>query len=837
MSAILVAGPAAGGRAHGQAADSVEIMPGAHYRAAGLERTLLGDNWRKLWTTPVRVPVLDLSTFAGGLEPIEAGGGRMTRTLHLQGADGRRYIFRSLDKYVEQALPPDLQRTLAHDVFQDHMSALLPTGALMVPPLLAASGVLHVTPVLYVMPADPRLGEHGEVFAGMAGAIEVRADEGADGAPGFAGSSRVVGTDRLVERLDEDPAQRVEEREYLAARLVDFLIGDTDRGSDQWRWAGMETAGGGLRFRPVPRDRDFAFFRSDGRLSAVARRLFPKLVRFGPELPSTRALTFSSIHRDRQFLSGLSRTEWDSVTLAVQRALTDAVLDSAIAALPPAHRAMAERELRVALRARRDALHGASARFYEYVAREVDIRATSEADTALVQVLDDGRVRVLVSGRSAAQPRFERVFDPRDTREVRLYLLDGNDRVVVQGGGRTAITLHVVGGGGDDELTDATSPGPTRVHFHDAEGSNTVTGHRGTRIDRRAFVLPESDTGWAARRVARARFRDWGGGTSIRPRVDIEEGAGLVLGTQVALTRRGFRRVPHAYRLWVAADYATGSGGFAVGLGADRTWTNSPWSASVSVTGSQFDSFRFAGLGNDAPAPPRLPGSSHGRVRQDAVAVEPAVHFARGATELSLGLRARYLDPRPAPGTVLATQAPYGATAFGTAGPWADAVLHGRRHTLRGGAWLVPGVWDAPGVSAGVTADAGAEVPLPRGPALALRAGGRRAWGEFAIQDAAYIGGRSTLRGYRHQRFAGDAAAFGGAELRAPVARTRILVRGTLGVFAFADAGRVYVNGASPGGWHTGHGAGLSFTSLGMTARASWARGEGDRVYLEFGSR
>ena len=57
-------------------ADSVTVQAGARYGAGSIEQMLLGTDYRQLWTAPVRVPVLDPDTFAGGLTPLERGGGR-----------------------------------------------------------------------------------------------------------------------------------------------------------------------------------------------------------------------------------------------------------------------------------------------------------------------------------------------------------------------------------------------------------------------------------------------------------------------------------------------------------------------------------------------------------------------------------------------------------------------------------------------------------------------------------------------------------------------------------------------------------------------------------------
>lgn len=841
-SVLLLGCLAAAGTAPAAAqADSVLVPPGPHYAAGPVHRWLLGTGYRHLWTIPIRVEVLDLARFAGGLTPLERGGGNQTRTLHMEGADGRRYIFRSVEKFVEQVLPPDLRRTFVHDLFQDHISALHPSGALAVPPLLEAAGVLHVEPRLVVMPDDPRLGEFRAEFRGMLGQIEERPNEGPDDTPGFAGSSRVVGMERLLERVDEDPEQVVASREYLAARLIDFLIGDTDRGSDQWRWAGVDRPEGGLLFRPIPRDRDWAYIRSDAQLSHLARMVFPKLVDFGPDYPSIGALTYASIHRDRHFLTDLPREVWDSVATALRERVTDEVIAEAVAGMPPEHEAREAERMTAALRARRDALPSIAARFYDRLAGEVDVRGTLEDDIAVTDIRDDGSVDVRVSSPGAA-PYFERRFQPGETREVRIYLLDGDDRALVRGAGPTPITVRLIGGAGDDALADSTSAGAGRIGLYDAEGENEITARAGTRVDLDPFEPPAVGGGWIETKVTRERFRDWGRRGSVRPTADYGEGAGVIVGARATRTRYGFRRFPYARQVWLEGLYALGSGGFGMEVGGHHTWESSPWSATVLARGEQFDALRFYGFGNDAPGPGAEPDHAEALVMQDRTLIRSALTLDLPAeSRVSVGLRARHVEPRPAPTSPLAAARAFGSADFGSVGTFVEAELDrtagegGPRggYALEGGATLHPPVWDAPGWFG--TAQAEARTYVTYGPTLALRAGSRHAWGAFPVQDAAFLGGKNTLRGFRYQRFAGDAAVYGSAELRAPVRRILLLVRGELGAFAFADAGRVFVDGASPGGWHTGYGGGLTFTSLGMTLSATYALGEEGRVYLDFG--
>ena len=91
-------------------ADSfVVIAPGPQYAKGALLRSIAGNHYRDLWTTRIRVPVLDLERFAGGLTPLKAHSGSQTRSLRFAGADGHEYQFRSVDKDPTASLAPELR--------------------------------------------------------------------------------------------------------------------------------------------------------------------------------------------------------------------------------------------------------------------------------------------------------------------------------------------------------------------------------------------------------------------------------------------------------------------------------------------------------------------------------------------------------------------------------------------------------------------------------------------------------------------------------------------------------------------------------------------------------
>jgi len=324
------------------------------YLASRFHRFWMGDGYRDLWATPVRAPLVDLGGYAGGLVPRKRGGGRQTRSLRLRGADGREYVFRSLDKDQALALPP-LRRLLVGRIRQDQVSALHPGAALLAAGLEDVVGVPNATPRLLLMPDAPRLGEFRSEFRGLPGTLQVRPGQG------FAGAQRLEDTDEFWAILRRAPRDRVDVRAYLTVRLMDVYLGDWDRHAGQLTWARTERGGVGT-WLPIPRDRDYAFADYGGVLPGLARRFDPKIVRFDTAYRDLRGLLVKSREMDEGLLCGLPASTWDSTATTMARALSDSAITAAMARMPREYVARSA-PLAATLRARRDRLPAVARRF------------------------------------------------------------------------------------------------------------------------------------------------------------------------------------------------------------------------------------------------------------------------------------------------------------------------------------------------------------------------------------------------------------------------------------------------------------------------------------------
>jgi hypothetical protein len=827
--------------------DTVTAKPRMSYPAGWFHRTFLGANNRALWDLSFSAPLLDLDLFAGGLTVTERGGGQQTASLGFLGADGQEYRFRSIDKDASRTLDPELRNTIAARVLQDQISALMPLASSVVWPLVNAAGVLQARPYLAVMPDDPRLGEFREEFSGLVGFVEVRPDEGPGESEGFAGSDRVVGSDRFFERIEERQDEIPDPVAFLRARSIDFLVGDWDRHPDQWRWASTPTPAGGRLWAPVARDRDWALARIGGFFPWIARFPFPQYVGFDRDYPSAFNLSWSGRALDRLILPALDWPGWEATITDVQGRLTDDVIGGAVATLPASYRELIGDDLTGALIHRRDGLLDLARDFYELLAEEVDVYASDDEDVAVVDLLHEDSLRVRLfpmdeDGGPSGAPFFDRTFRTADTREVRIFLLGDDDRAIVQGEANPGIKVRVVGGGSDDQLEDRSVGGGKRIYFYDHRGDNSFEPGEGTRVEEARYTEPEQSED------AIAPPRDWGRRWLPIPRLRIDSESGVIVGLSGVRTRYGFRQYPFLSRLELTGAIGSTTGGLF--LAADYDFPVYRQSIRGSVTGiwNGVEAVDFFGFGNETE---NVEDDDVYRARQAKGEVRATLDW-RPLPELVLAAGPLLELFRPAmdenEGTVVDDLMPYGYSDFNQVGAVWEAAWDRRDATVatrRGSLVRVQGrhflpVADVEESFSVLDAQAMAflSADLPGRPVLALRLGGTRTWGKVPFHHAAYIGGSPDVRGFRRNRFAGNSAVYGNGELRFFLRRFFILLPLDLGIHVLGDTGRVWFEGEDSDRWHSNWGGGVwsSVVSDAATVSLSVARStEATRFYFRYG--
>ena len=819
--------------------DTLVARPGVRYEAGPVHRFFFGSLHRPLWDIEFPVPVLDLDTVGGGLTLTELSGGKQTLGSRFDAANGLIYQFRSIVKDASRAIPGPLQSTPVDDVFQDQMAAQFPLGAMVVAHLLQSAGVLVAAPTPVIMPDDPRLGEHREILAGRMGWIEVRPNEREGDRPGFAGSSKITGTDELYEELRENPASYVNLEEFLRARLVDFMVGDWDRHQGQWRWASF-AEGERIRWDPIPRDRDWAFSKIDGFFTLLTAIYFPKYVGFSDQPPDVDRMAFSAQLMDRRLLTGLDREEFAAVAADLQSRLTNAALDSAVAVLPAPYRE-AGATLIAGLRTRRDALPETAMQYYARLSDQVDLYGTEGADQARFERIDDERVRVEIH--SGGHPVVKRTFVAGETREIRVYLTDGDDEAEFDGSGDWPIDVRVIGGDGDDRFVDRSDGAGLRVY--DDDGDNTVElGSAAFFEDREYNDLDKMEE--RPRPVVSWDWRDWGSVWVPRPEVRYQSDIGLFVGAGISRYGWGFRKVPYESRISLALltglRFGKSIGDLEIAAPLNERGmlgrVNAEWHTQTPV--------RFFGLGNQTE--PAASEEFNETIRSGVLVDVLLEHSPDSTLTLFAGPSFSAQGAVDREGTIFETMPVYGSLNFQQLGLRGGVRFDTRddaRKPSRGVDLDVdlrgfPEILDVADAFGGARARARAylSADLPLRPVLHLRAIGEKVVGTPPLAELAYLGGSGSLPGFERERFAGDGAVSGSALLRVRLGQVNLLTDLGVGLLGLASTGRVWLDGASPGGWHTAWGGGvwLDVVRLERAVSVTFADGgDGLQFYVDFG--
>jgi hypothetical protein len=466
----------------------------------------------------------------------------------------------------------------------------------------------------------------------------------------------------------------------------------------------------------------------------------------------------------------------------------------------------------------------------------------------------------------------DRRFLPGDTREIRLYLHDGDDSAIVRGTVPRSIPLWIVGEAGRNALVDSSRVGgrqrPTRMYdIGGAPAANVIVERGDVSIDRRntdavggkkadstgkkAGIdgekadgddqkdkkkgVYDADTAWNRRPVMKLDgydvppFRDRGG--SIRPTLTLSTGRGLGVMPTLEITRRkyGFRQYPYASKTELDIGYATALQGWEIELTTDNRIESSRMFFKTETGLTQVQTGHFGGFGNDVE---HVVDRGQLEVKQNQMHFQPAIGWALGlGTEFSMGPLVKFTTTDSLPDRFISEARPYGFRRFGQVGfgvrllheTTKKVVVHGGTAdellsedpktglTLDASAAVYPAVWNTKSTFGTLSAVATTFVtlPLPLSPVFAMRAGGQQNFGEAPYFESAFLGGRHSVRTLRRNDFAGDAMVYGTAELRIPIASFPLILPMNTGIFGFADAGRVYLDGKSPGGWHSGMGGGL----------------------------
>jgi len=795
--------------------DSAEAIGSGKFKAGGFRKMLIGKNYRNEWGEKIKVPVLNIGNYMGGLTPLRRGGGHQTKSLRLEDMKGNEWVLRGVEKTVtDAALPPDLRGTFVKDLVQDGVSASYPYAALSVPVLAEAAGVPHANPRLVFVPDDMRLEKYRLDFANTLCLLEERE-------PG--GFKKTVNTAELAKKLQDDNDHHVDQPAFLKARLLDMFMMDFDRHEDQWRW-GVVDEEKGNRYMALPRDRDQAFFINQGLVPWIASWpwVTPQVQGFRSKARNIKYYNFNARNIDRAYLTEMNEADWKKGTEEILSAMTDEVIEKAMAQQPGAIKKYSYLSIISKLKERRKYYAEEMIKYYRFLSKTVSITGSDKNELFDVNREADGTVTVTVykitKEGELSTKMYERKFDPAITKELRLYGMGNDDKFKIHGPGNK-IRIRIIGGKGEDEFENTSGGG--KIYAYDLDnGKNTFSGRFKMKLSTNPNVNNYDRLSY--------KYNLWIPFVSFAFNRD----DGLYLGASLRHIAHSFRKTPYAFSHQLAINHslATNAYNFRFGsefihaFGTMDVLFNADIKAPNNVT-------NFFGYGNETVN--RIESKTgeidYYRTRYKLGDLSLLLRKSGKTVSFSFGPAYQFysLDTLDNAGRIIDFPSESGLNKKDIARKksWLGAVVNlgfdtrnNQALPTRGINWqtsfrVLGGLKNTTGNVTQLNSDMSLYMSFSNSPILVLatRFGGGINFGnDFEFFQAQYIGGTINMRGIRKYRFAGKSMAYNNTDLRIKVADFRTyLFPGSLGILFFHDVGRVWVKNDNSDKWHTGYGGGI----------------------------
>jgi hypothetical protein len=813
------------------------VIAGKQYEKNNFHNRIWGSHYRKEWATPVKVQMFYLDSANGGLKPVEKGGGRQTRNLRLEDRNGKQYVLRSIDKTYKRALPKEFSGTFIETIANDQVSVAHPFAPFTVPPMAQAAGIFHTNPRLIFLPHQDKLGEYNEEFGDQLYLLEERPDGDQRDAPWFGNAEDVIGTDKMMENILADNKFQVDQRSLVRARLFDMFLSDWGRHEDQWRWAEYKKDNI-ILYKPIPRDRDQAYTKFDG---LIVGMLAPSaatgyLQSFDHAIKDINTYNYLARHLDRRFANEIPLSTWTSIAKELQQALTDAVIENAIHQLPPEVFPISGPEIIAKLKSRRERLVEFAGEYYRSLATEVDIPGSKKNELFEIKKTGDNvevNIFRLQDGNKTGEPLYSRTFNSTETKEIRLYGVDGNDIFRIEPG--ISIKTRIIGGPSRDIFDHTASSLKSAVIIYD-DDDNTFNTHGNIKIRK------GSDSAFHAYDYNEFKYDKKG----IKPGISYNADDRLYVTLGYSNRKQSWRKLPFSYENDVNINYSITQKAFSVQYKGTFTHLLGKWDVGLLANYDAVRDVYFAGVGNNT-----VKNTDKIYYRMRTREFNSGLSFTRrfdSNNTLSLTGFYKIIKLLKDDGKYIAVnQGSFDPTLFdhhNYAGAKLEYLFDNidNRFIATKGIKFNPAIGYTYDATAGnswyrFTGIAGFYLPVFHSLVLAVKAGTATVTGQPAFYELNKLGGGNTLRGHMRYRFYGKTSFYNQDELQWNIPVKSWLMNGTIGLLGFIDNGRVWQPGEISDTWQTGYGFGLMiapFNKFSFTASYGISS-EDHRIHIRIG--
>ncbi|WP_373059596.1 metallophosphatase [Zunongwangia sp. H14] len=800
------------------------------YKSEETERTgfykwLWGDHYRDVYSAPLNAPVLFLDDLPGNPRPIAVGGGHQSRSLRLIDEDEHEYTLREMRKSALQFLQHMVKEhyveeiadsTVAEGIIQDFYTTAHPYAPFAVQELSEDINLYHSNPKIYYVPKQEALGIYNEGYGDKLYMLEEHVGDENKDFETFGSPDDIISTSDLLLELQDTKDSYVDEDSYIKARIFDMLIGDWDRHEDQWRWAQFEQEDGKLMYKPIARDRDQAFPRYDGPITRIIQMGIPEMRSMqtftGDVIKNTKWFNEAAYHIDKALIQNADWQDWKEQVEYIQQTLTDEKIEAAFASLPEDVQDETIADIKEKLKQRRENLLQITRDYYNYLQEFKVVTGTEEDDEFLITRKKDGITDLQI--KSEGEVVFKHSYNAEETEEMWIYGMDGNDIFKIEGKGDHLIKLKIMGGEENDTYNFQNTRKAKLYDYKSRE--NTILTPSAHKLLVDSYNINVYDP-------AKRKFSK----NILFPTVDFDTNAGLKLGVANTYTKYGLLRNPFTERHKISAFYYFATNGFDVAYSGEFAHIFYNWNLGIDAryTSPNY-TLNFFGFGNESYYDDDAVDRDYNRVRIQQWSFAPSLIWRneKGASF--------YVQPKLESMEVKADNNEFVNQFFDQEDDLFDNQYYasgelGFNYKNKPSELAYPRRGMEANIATGykrnidehdnafgyLQPSLSIDYPLHESGivVLATKIGGEMIFGDnYEFYDAATIGGKRTLRGYRNQRFNGKYSFYQTTDLRTGIARiTTNYIPVNLGISLGFDYGRVWSDNSNSDRWHNSYGGSL----------------------------
>ncbi|WP_405415218.1 metallophosphatase [Maribacter sp. Asnod1-A12] len=816
---------------------------------SGFYKWFWGNHFRSLYSKEIEAPVLYLDELPNNVKPISEGGGTQSRSLRLIDDNENEYTLRALRKSALRFLQTNainnhyvedyLDGTVAERYLMDFYTTAHPYAQFAMNDLSETLNVLHANPKIYYVPKQKGLGIYNEDYGNALFMLEEHAGDENKNFETFGKPDDIISTTDLRLELMETKDSYVDEPSFIRARLFDMLVGNWDRHQDQWRWAQFKTEDGKKRYEAIPRDWDQAFPKYDGTIIGLLKFTFPllrKMESYDADVKNVKWFNLSGYPLDKTFIKTANWNDWKKQVDFIQENLSDEAIASAFNTLPEAAQDQSIDEIKKNLQSRRDGLQTIAKSYYDYLNNFEVILGTEDEDEVVITRKSNGETNISISHDSVI---FNNTYNAKQTEEIWIYGLDGKDTFTVEGEGDDFIDIKIIGGKKNDTYDFKTT---RKVKLYDFKSkNNTIINPKSKKWLTDSYDINTYD-------YQKRKYTD----NVVFPSIGFDGDTGFRIGLKDRFTTYGLANNPFKSQHTIGAEYFFATNGYAIDYNAEFAHVFYDWNLGFDARyASPNFTMNYFGEGNESQYNSDL-DRDFNRVRIRQWNVSPyLIHKNMGSSfyiKSSLESFDVSNDDERLVGQVftenndvydqqlyLSGEIGYGYKnqndpAFPNRAMAAD-IATGYKTNINGYdnsfAYIKPSV--------------SLTYPLhPSGIAvIATKIAGEAILGDnYEFYHGAVLGGNTSLRAYRNERFNGKSSFYQSTDLRVGVTRFRTnFIPIQLGVSAGFDYGRIWSDNDNSSKWHNDYGGSVWISGFSaLTGNLGFYHGgDGNRFVFSLG--